>query len=160
MNIINYGRSTGEIAFTGNAWVRSASNASSAVAKGQDMASFLLGLPTGGTFEINSSAMYYQYYGVVFVQDDWRIRRNLTINLGLRLDRDFPWHERWARTNNGFAFNTPSPLAPAAIEAYKAAPNPLLPPDKFNVLGGLTFATPPNISRSPTRSSTRFRLKC
>ncbi|MBS1826615.1 MAG: TonB-dependent receptor [Acidobacteria bacterium] len=141
LNIINYGRSTGEIAFTSNAWTRAASNASNTVAKGQDMASFLLGLPTGGSYEQNSSAMYYEYYAALFVQDDWRVRRNLTLNLGLRWERDFPYNERWARTNNGFAFDSPSPLQPAAQTAYRNAPHALLPADQFRVLGGLTFAT-------------------
>lgn len=141
LNIINYGRATGEISFSGNAWTRAASNASSSVAKGQDMASFLLGLPTGGSYDLNSSAMYYEYYAALFVQDDWRIRRNMTINLGLRWERDFPYNERWARTNNGFAFGTPSPLEPAAAAAYKAAPHPLLPAEAFRVQGGLTFAS-------------------
>ena len=140
LNIMSYGRSAGEIAFTGNNWVRSASNASTAVAKGQDMASFVLGLPTGGSYELNSSAMYYQYYGAAFIQDDWRVARNFSVNIGLRIDRDFPWHERWARTNNGFAYTETNPLSAAATAAYKAAPSPLLPPDQFKVLGGLTFA--------------------
>jgi hypothetical protein len=86
--------------------------------------------------------MYYAYYGAVFVHDDWRIRKNLTLNIGLRYDRDFPWHEKWGRAVNGFAFDTPSPLAPAAQAAYAAAPNPLLPAADFKVLGGLTFASP------------------
>jgi hypothetical protein len=158
LNIINYGRSTGEMAFTANSWTRQASNSSSTVAVGQDLAEFLLGLPTGGGYEINSSAMYYQYYAAAFVQDDWRMRRNLSVNLGLRLDRDFPYHEKWARTNNGFAFNTPSPLAPAAIAAYKARPNALLPPENFNVPGGLTFATleDTRIYRTTGRVTPRF----
>ncbi len=158
LNITDFGRSAGEIAFNGNAWTRQASNSSTSVAKGQDLASFLLGLPTGGSYELNSPAMYYQYYAAGFVQDDWRIRRNLSLNIGLRLDRDFPYHERWARTNNGFAFQTANPLAPAAIAAYRANPNPLVPAESFNVLGGLTFATPEDTSiyRTSARVSPRF----
>ncbi len=140
LNIINYGRSTGEVSFTSNAWTRQASNSSTAVAIGQDFSSFLMGLPSGGSYELNSSAMYYQYYFGAFLQDDWRVRRNLTINMGIRLDNDLPYREKWARTNNGFAFDTQNPLAPAAIAAYKASPNPLVPVDTFDVMGGLTFA--------------------
>lgn len=158
LNIINYGRSTGEISFSANNWVRQASNSSATVAVGQDVAQFLLGLPTGGSFENNSSAMYYQYYGAGFVQDDWRVKRNLSLNLGLRVERDFPYHERWARTNNGFAFDTASPLATAAEAAYRAAPNSLLPAPDFKVRGGLTFADAQNtaIYRTSAKITPRF----
>jgi len=43
---------------------------------------------------------------------------------------------------NGFAYDTPSPLATAALAAYTKSPNALLPASAFNVRGGLTFASP------------------
>ena len=43
LNIINYGNATGTFAFSANNFVRSASSASTTVALGQDMATFLLG---------------------------------------------------------------------------------------------------------------------
>jgi len=144
VNILRYGSATGTFSFSNNSWVRSADNASSSVAMGQDFAEFLLGLPTGGSYDKNASAMYYAYYGAGYVQDDWRFKHNLTLNLGVRFEHDFPYHEKWARTVNGFAFNTPSPLAVAAIAAYNRSPIPQLPAGSFNVPGGLTFATPDN----------------
>jgi hypothetical protein len=142
LNYKSYGNATGAFAFSANSWTRAASNASSSVALGQDFAAFLLGLPNSGSFDLNTSAMFYAYYAAGFAQDDWRIRRNLTLNLGLRFDRDFPYHEKWGRTVNGFAFDTPSPLAAAAMAAYARAPVAQLPASAFNVLGGLTFASP------------------
>lgn len=158
LNIINYGRSAGEFSFGGNNWVRQASNSSTTVVVGQDLATFMLGLPTGGSFEINSSAMYYQYYGATFLQDDWRVKRNLTLNIGVRLDRDFPYHERWARTNNGFASAAASPLGPAAEAAYRAAPNALLGANDFQVKGGLTFASADNTAIYKTSAQLSPRL--
>jgi hypothetical protein len=64
------------------------------------------------------------------------------LNLGLRFDHDFPYHEKWGRTVNGFAFDTANPLAAAAQAAYAKSPSPLLPASMFNVRGGLTFASP------------------
>jgi len=142
LNFRAYGNSAGTFAFSANNWVRQASNSSATVAPGQDFAEFLLGLPTGGSFDLNASAMYYAYYGSLFVHDDWRVSRNLTINAGLRFDHDFPYHEKWGRTTNGFAFDTPNPLQAAAQAAYAKSPNALLPASAFNVRGGLTFATP------------------
>lgn len=142
LNYRAFGNSTGNFSFNGNSWVRASSSASSTVTMGQDMAQFLLGLPVSATYDVNASAMYYAYYGAAFVHDDWRLAKNLTVNLGLRFDHDFPYHEKWGRTVNGFAFSTPSPLAAAAQAAYAKNPSPLLPASQFQVPGGLTFASP------------------
>ena len=139
LNYLNYGNSVGNFAFTANTWVRSASNASSTVVLGQDMAEFLLGLPTGGQYDLNSSGAYYQHYFAGFVQDDWRLKNNLTVNLGLRFDHDGPWNEKYGRTVDGFDTTTPSPLAAAATAAYAKNPIAQLPASAFNVLGGLTY---------------------
>jgi hypothetical protein len=144
LNYRAFGNSAGSFSFNGNSWVRQASNSSSTVTMGQDFAQFLLGLPVSGTYDLNASAMYYAYYGSAFVHDDWRVSRNFTVNLGLRFDHDFPYHEKWGRAVNGFAFDAPSPLAPAAEAAYAKAPSAALPPDLFHVRGGLTFASPQN----------------
>jgi hypothetical protein len=144
LNYKSYGNATGNFSFSANNWVRSASNASTTVTLGQDMAEFLMGLPTSGSYDLNASGAFYQHYVSGFVQDDWRVSRTLTVNLGLRYDRDLPYHEKWGRTVNGFAFDTPSPIAAQAQAAYKLAPIPQLPADQFKVNGGLTFATPEN----------------
>jgi hypothetical protein len=143
VNPINFANSSGTFAF-GNNWVRSSSSASSTVAQGQDLASFLLGLPTSGSYDLPSYASFYSYYASGFIQDDWRARKNLTINLGLRYDYDGPYHEKWARTVNGFANTQQNPVAPAAIAAYAKNPIPQIPASAFNALGGLTFASKDN----------------
>jgi hypothetical protein len=144
LNYGSFGSATGNFAFSANTWVRQQDNSSSTVVAGQDLAEFLLGLPTGGQYDINGSSMFYQYYAAGFAQDDWRVKRNLTLNIGVRFDRDFPWREKWARTVNGFAFNTPSPLNDAATAAYAKSPAPILPASDFRVMGGLTFASSDN----------------
>src|SRR5262249_19951594 len=144
LNYRSFGSSTGNFSFGANNWVRQSSSASSTVAMGQDFAEFLLGLPTSGSYDQNASAMYYSYYGSVFIHDYWRVARNLTLNLGARFDHDFPYHEKYGRVTDGFAFDTPSPLAAAAQAAYAKSPNAILPASAFNVRGGLTFASPQN----------------
>ncbi len=140
LNTISYANSAGAFSFNANSWVRATSSASTAVVQGQDFAEFLLGLPTSGSYDLNTSAAYYQKYAAVFVQDDWRIRRNLTINLGARFDYDAPYHEKYDRTVNGFDQSTANPLSAAAIAAYNAKPIAQIPVGAFQVPGGLTFS--------------------
>jgi hypothetical protein len=139
LDVIQYGNSTGTFTF-GNTYDRASSSASSTVAQGQDLASLLMGLPTTDSYDINTSASMYQYYFAGFVQDDWRVRKNLTVNIGFRWDYELPWSETYDRTVNGFDTTDANPLATAAIAAYTAHPIAQIPAGSFVVPGGLTFA--------------------
>jgi hypothetical protein len=141
LNTITYGNATGTFSFA-NSYVRASSSASSTVAQGQDLASLLLGLPTSGSYDLNTYASFYQYYFAGFVQDDWRVKSNLTVNLGLRFDHDDGYHEKWGRTTNGFDTTDANPLASAAIAAYNKSPISQILIGSFQVPGGLTFASP------------------
>jgi hypothetical protein len=144
LNTFTAGNSTGTYSFSGNSYVRASSSASSTVAAGQDFASFLLGLPYSATYDLNTFASWYSYYGAVFAQDDWRVTRTLTVNLGVRFDHDSPYHEKYGRTVDGFNDTTASPLAAAAIAAYTKSPIAQLPVSQFNPVGGLTFPSSNN----------------
>ena len=142
-----FGASVGSFTFGGvgttNGWTQAASN--STLLFGQDFASFLLGLPTSGSFNLSARGSYHEYYYALFVNDDWRLRSNLTINLGLRLDRDLPYSEKRGRTVNGFDFTVKNPIADGAIPAYNSRTASSMPfPVNFAVPGGLTFASPDN----------------
>lgn len=140
---IAYGNSAGSYTF-GTNWTRGPNVSSAASNFGQDFASFLLGLPTSGSFDLNAFGSFRSYYYGLFVQDDWRVSPSLTLNLGLRYDRDTPYVEAQGRTVNGFDTLTPNPVAQAAIAAYAKNPIPQIAPASFAVPGGLTFATPDN----------------
>ncbi len=137
LNVSSYGASTGSFSF-GNTFVRPSSS-STPVAIGQDLATFLLGLPTSGSYDVNASSSWYQHYFAFFLQDDWRLKSNLTVNLGIRFDHDGSFTEKYGRTVNGFDPNAVLPLTAAAKAAYAASPISQLPVSAFNPTGGLTF---------------------
>src|SRR5207302_6609554 len=110
---------------------------------GQEYASFLLGIPSGQMTRSASFASQNTYYAG-FVQDDWKVTRKLSLNLGLRYEFESPMSERFDRAVRGFDRTTPSPVAAKAIANYAASPIPQIPVSQFQVLGGLTFAGPNN----------------
>jgi hypothetical protein len=143
MNFISYGNSTGTFTFN-NTWDRSSSSASSTVAQGQDLASFLLGLPASGSYDLESYSSFYSYYAAPFIQDDWHATRTLTINFGLHFDHDGAVHEKFGRSVDGFDYTAQNPIAAQAMTAYAKSPITQIPVNSFNVLGGLEFASPGN----------------
>jgi hypothetical protein len=117
---------------------------------GSGIADLLLGIPGSGYVDWNDT--YYRtwpYFGF-FVQNDWRVRRNLSLNLGLRYDVQVPFVERWNRVNNGFSFNAVNPLSDQVLAVWNQdkaaydATNPKYPyPDPPAVLlGGKSFIQP------------------
>ncbi|MGH9719334.1 MAG: carboxypeptidase regulatory-like domain-containing protein, partial [Bryobacteraceae bacterium] len=77
--------------------------------QGEAIASMLLSWGSGGQYGLEwPTATYGKYFGV-YVQDDWRVTRNLTLNIGFRYDFDVPRRERFDRLN-WFDFEAPSPL--------------------------------------------------
>ena len=148
---IGYGNSQGSFSFNQN-WTRGPLDNSTTAPMGQDFASFMLGLPTGGSYDLNAFRTNQSKYMALFIQDDFRLRSNLTLNMGLRFEHEFPTSERFNRTLNGFDFTTASPIAAAAQKAYAASPNALVPASQFKVLGGPLFAGSGNSSIYSTKS--------
>jgi hypothetical protein len=136
---IGYGNSQGTYTFSTN-WTRGPLDNSTGAPLGQDWASFMLGLPTSGGFDINAFRTDQSKYMALFIQDDWRVRSNLSLNLGLRFEHEFPTTERFNRSVNGFKATVANPIAAAAIAAYTANPIPQIPVSQFKVPGGLTYA--------------------
>jgi carboxypeptidase family protein len=79
-------------------------------ASGNAFASFLLGYPAGGFVPINATFNYQHLYYSAFFQDDWRISRKLTLNLGLRWDYESPITERYNQLNAGFDKDIANPF--------------------------------------------------
>lgn len=55
---------------------------------GSDIADLLLGLPISGEVDITTRLNTYLDYTAIFAQDNWRLTRRLTLNLGLRWESE------------------------------------------------------------------------
>lgn len=156
----SFGNSSGSYTFAQN-WTRGPLDNSPTAPLGQDIAAFMLGMPTGGSFDVNATRTQSAKYVAFFVQDDWRVKTNLSLNLGLRYEKETGNIERWNRAVRGFDNGANLSLTAAAKAAYAAAPSPLLPAAQFNPVGGILYADPSNRSLYGTPSnnfSPRFGL--
>ena len=108
----------------------------------QAFASFLLGLPTTQQIVRRSDYSEYSKTWGFFVQDDYRVNNNLTLNLGLRYEVETPLVERQNKSVSGFDFGYTQPFQTTAQTKYAAlndaALKALLP--TLNTPGGLLFA--------------------
>jgi hypothetical protein len=82
----------------------------SSTTTGWGLASFLLGAYNSATYEYGTPVTIFHHYVGAFIQDDWRLTRNLTLNLGLRWDVETGTQEAHDRLTT-FDFRAPSPLA-------------------------------------------------
>ncbi|MBL8222142.1 MAG: TonB-dependent receptor plug domain-containing protein, partial [Bryobacterales bacterium] len=95
-------------------------------ASGNAFASLLLGFPESGESVRQPALAYGNRYYVLFFQDDWKVSRRLTLNLGIRWDYETPQTERFEQQNRGFDPNATSPLQAPGL----------------NLKGGLQFTSP------------------
>src|SRR5262249_40128547 len=146
------GYSAGRFFFDTN-WTRGPLDNSTSAPLGQDLAAFLLGLPTDGTYDINATRINQAGYYAFFLHDDFRARPALTLNLGLRWEHEGPTRERYNRSVNGFDFTTPNPIDAAARAAYARNAIAEIPVGQFRVPGGLLFAGSGNRDIYHTQSS-------
>ena len=66
-------------------------------ATGNDFADYLIGAPTGGGGGYTQAALQLldsrTRYGGAYAQDNWKVRPNLTLNLGVRWEVSTPWYD-------------------------------------------------------------------
>lgn len=105
-NYIQTAGATGNFSFTN---VFTANNPFSP-AGGYGFASFMIGTAVSASIPVAQPVSAQQIYRALYFQDDWRVTRKLTLNLGLRYDLAGPWSERYDRLSL-FLPDVASPLA-------------------------------------------------
>lgn len=85
-------------------------NLPSGTAIGYNWASFLLGLYNNASIGDSVNPQYRRAAWGFFVQDTWKVTRNLTLDYGIRYDLQQPMREEWRRTS-GFNPNIANPNA-------------------------------------------------
>lgn len=135
------GNSSGNFGF-GNNFVRQAQNTTNAASIGLEWAAFMLGVPTSASISTNDDLYLWNKFYSGYVQDDWKLSRKLTINLGLRYELEGGFRERFNRGLTGFDLEAPLPISQGAQEAYAKLPASILalrPASEFIVKGGTQF---------------------
>jgi hypothetical protein len=115
---------------------------------GSDFADFLLGLPQQSTVQFGTSAYNFRANSYdAFAQDDWRMRADLTLLLGIRYEFNGPYTE----ANNQIAnldvapgFVSANPVLPGQTGPFNGVfPASLIKPDRNNFAPRIGIAWKP-----------------
>ena len=138
-----------------NTWTRFTPDSSTGAAAagtsagGATLASFLLGLPQSGTIYDEPHLHQNSEYLAFYVQDDWKIKRQLTVNYGLRWDLEIPREER----NNNLSYWDPN--ATSAIGSV-AVPTGVLCPACGSLKGAMHLVNTPGSANGRKQVPTNY----
>jgi hypothetical protein len=124
-------------------WTQGPNPTQSSATAGLGLATFLLGIPSGGVNPAPALALTQKYHAVFF-QDSWKLTPKLTVNWGVRYEYETPRTERFNQLTN-FDYDAPSPLKAPGMD----------------LRGGLTFVGVgglPRYNANPDRDNVAPRL--
>ena len=110
---------------------------------GNGMASMLLGYAQSGSAGFTANPFFQWIYTAPWVQDDIKVSRKLTLNLGLRWDITSPVTERFDRMNRDFFSTTVNPISDKINQAKFPG---------YKVYGGIGFVGQNGLPRSAFNS--------
>jgi hypothetical protein len=84
------------------------------------VASLLLGMPTSGSIDNNTTYYATRPYWAGYVQDTWRVTNRLTIDLGLRYEFQYAYEDRYNRMSSQFDISAVNPVSSAVLAAWNA----------------------------------------
>ena len=150
---INYlQQNTGNILqFSGDTTWTQRSNINGDSTQGDGYATFLLGIVSGSS-NYPLYPWWRQPYAALYLNDDWKVGRRLTLNLGIRYDLTPFAHEKHERQNGPFDPDVKSGISVSA-SALTALQTAGIPASQIanlaNLKGSLTFAGVNGIDGTP-----------
>ncbi len=136
MNFRQHGSPSGQYSFN-NGWTQRQVGGANSTTQGAGMASFLLGMLGGGSLEHTFAIATTSNYAGFYLQDDWKVTKRLTLNVGLRWDVDQPRTERYNRLSY-WDISVPSPI------------HGRVPGFDRDLRGQMNFTGPDNRRQTPT----------
>jgi hypothetical protein len=154
-NPLNYANARGSFSFSGLLTSGLDANGNPIRNTGYDFADFLLGLPQSSSLQFGAKSNYFRSWSLNgFVQDDFRARPNLSINIGLRYEYFSPYTELFGRMANLDLNSTITALAvvtPGMSGLYAGdLPTSLVRADTNNFSPRFGFAWKPNAKKPLT----------
>ena len=116
IDFISYGAAAGSFSFTDQFTRRDPTRANDGT--GSDIASLLLGYPSGGTAQVSTKFFQFFRYYAGYLQDDFRVNKRLTLNMGLRYEYETGLADRNKAFLVGFDRQVQNPIGANGAVKY------------------------------------------